>query len=738
MDGEQNKKVVIENFEYKREYKEKTLPDGTKYIDVDNYRYWSRNIEVSCLNPEQIVEVNEDIRSFAKETQDKFHELFDKRNNKITEGQIKFSYDATMSIMGQVKKPDKITIIPAKAGFGKSSYIYSFLSTLCKHIYRGGLFSKFSKQGVIIVTDKIEALRQLEKDIFQDRGYYNQNGKYETRYTYILEAWNKNSLKEGICKNEAIESYEYGMCSPRECPYYEKCKMSYQKKQQTYSPILLMTNARLKQYGDRIEEYKTWIDKNGNKQVRDILIIDEKPAIIDTHRIDTNTFSTLKNTVEETKYAGENVIEDKDFLINEIHEIENQVLKLRNSLSKYRNSIYCGTRESVFTDEFKELWKEIVGFKNMDLINAVEKIFIQGALWCNADIPYFKTLGIKNLNYEGFKTYIFDATAELDPDYEDEKFQFLNIEDYKNYENITFHMFRAKEMNMSKSALNPKRSLWKNIAVAEWINNKFKDETYVVTYNNNVKIVSQHLKNLGESIFIDKGEMKPVIPHFGDTKGSNQFKDAKNMVQIGWNKAPTDEYLAQCLSRKAVLDKLFEPIEDKFAKSAKLLENEYGYFQHYDEANIYMWRKLGVEFEQEVFRTCVRDFSADNAVDIYIFKPDQRVIFLIKQRFKKCRVIEHYDIPEEFEQGKILGRQTSEGHDNKIQMFIKWLRDEWDGSKISINEIKGKFDINTKYWEKINSNKVVKDIKKKQNVKSGRKGKGSGQCYYWYSEEQVK
>ena len=89
-----------------------------------------------------------------------------------------------MSIMGQVKNPDKITVIPAKAGFGKSSYIYSFLSTLCKHIHSGA-FSSFSKQGVIIVTDKIEALRQLEKDIYREKGNYHQDGKYGTKiYLY--------------------------------------------------------------------------------------------------------------------------------------------------------------------------------------------------------------------------------------------------------------------------------------------------------------------------------------------------------------------------------------------------------------------------------------------------------------------------------------------------------------------------------------------------------------------------
>lgn len=733
MGGEQNKKVIIEDFEYKREYTKKTDANGNIYIDGDNYRYWSRDIAVSVLKPEQIVEVNDDIKAFAEETRDRFKELFDARQNKITEGQINFSYDATMSIMGQVKNPDKITIIPAKAGFGKSSYIYSFLTTLCKHIHSGA-FSKFSTQGVIIVTDKIDALRQLEKDIYSDKGYYN--GKYDTKYTYILEAWNKNSSRDGICKNEAVESYEYGMCSPVECPYYNKCKMSYQKQQQVYSPILLMTNARLKKYQDRIDEYRIWIDREKKKQIRDIVIIDEKPIIIDNYRIDTNLFSILKKTVEETKINENEDIATKENLLNEILDVEKEVLKLRNEVSQYRNCICCKTKETVLSEEFKEKWQSIIGYKNTDLLNAVEKMFTQGALWCNADVPYFVTLGIKNFNYEGYKTYIFDATAELDPDYEDKRFQFLNIEDYKNYENITFHIYRNKIMNMSKTAMNYKKNHWKNLAVAEWINNEFTDKTYVVTYKANIKIISKKLKNLGTFIYIDRDEEKPVIPHFGDTKGSNEFKDARNMVQIGWNKAPSDEYLAQCLSRKTVFEKLFEQKEDKAARTAEMFENDYGIFKKYDEVNIYMWRKMAVEFEQEVFRTCVRDFSADNAVDIYIFKPDIKVISLIRQRFKKSNVKTYNNVPVEFQQQKILGRQQTDNKKNKIQVFINWLGSEWDGSKISINDIKTKFEISDKYWGKIISNQVVKDIRTKRKILTKKEGKGSNQIYYWYIESK--
>lgn len=731
--GEQNKKKIIEDFEYKREYKKLEHADGTTYFDSDFYSSWIRNIEVLTLKPEHIVVINEDVEAFAQETQDKFKELFDERNSKLTDGQVKFSYDASLSIIGEEKNPDKITVIPAKAGFGKSSYIYSFMRTLCNHINKGDL-SKFSTKGAIIVTDKIEVLREFENDIFEDTGHYNEKNK--TKYTYMLESWNKNSFRDGICKNEAVTYYEYGMCSSKGCPFFQNCKMKYQKYQQVYSPILLMTNSRFKQYGDKIEEYKKWIDKDGKDQVRDIIIIDEKPAIINDFRIDTQLFSDLKKTVEEINANEEESRNIKERLFAELHKVETDFVNLRQSVSAYRNCIYSGSKKTVFNEDFRKHWKDLIGFKHLDALDAIEKMFVQGALWCNANPPFFKTLGVKDFYYPGFKTYIFDATSELDPDYDNERFQFLDIEDYKNYKNVTFHIFNNKAMNMSKTAMSVKEHYWKNKAVAEWILNNFKEKTYVVSYKDNVDIISKFLKLKpnGEKQFIilDKGEEKPLIPHFGDTKGSNEFKDAKYMVQIGWNRAPSDEYLAQCLSRKTDFNKVFEKRENHEERTARLLENDSGIFRVYDEANIYMWRKMAVEFEQEVFRTSIRDFSADNAVDIYIFKPSKKVINLISQRFKKCKIIENNDVPIEFKQEKVLGRKNSDGNDNKIQTFIKWLKDEWDGSEISVKEIKSKFEFSESYWEKVRSQNIVKEIKTARKVKSKRKGKGTNQITYWY------
>ena len=101
-------KSIIKDLEYKRKYKEYKRADGTVYTDADSYRFWETNVEVPIFKPEELVEINESTKAFAKETMGKFGHIFDYRNCKLTEGQLKFSYDASLAIIGKSKNPDKV------------------------------------------------------------------------------------------------------------------------------------------------------------------------------------------------------------------------------------------------------------------------------------------------------------------------------------------------------------------------------------------------------------------------------------------------------------------------------------------------------------------------------------------------------------------------------------------------------------------------------------------------------
>ena len=482
-------KKPIFTIETKREYEKKVKPNDVYYdvyyTDTDNYTSWSINHELEVLSPSEISEQTEDIISFALETQDVFETLFNKRHSKVTEGQLKFCYDAALSILGNPKNKNKITVIPARAGFGKSSFIYSFLIVFCDYLKID--LGIIKEQGIIIVTDKLDALRQLNEMIFDAKGYFDD--ETQTPFSYLLEAWSKDSYNLGVCLNEDITEYREGMCSIN-CPFFYKCKLTKQKIEQKYSPILLITNARFFKHFDIIDEYATWIDKDGKERKRDIIIIDEKPSMVYNGKVELKSFADM-NSIVENYINSELEDTTKQFFIDNIRKAENKFIELRKKLSRYRNCIF-GTNEIVFDDIFLQKWKKKIGSKGLDTINDINTLFAKGALWCRTKIPYFSILDNKIPYYENFKTFIFDATAELDPDYmKKDKFQFLDVSCYKDYKNICIHAYYNKKLNMSRSALNAK---WKIIAIVSWLNNNMEKalpKVYAISYDFCVKSISK-------------------------------------------------------------------------------------------------------------------------------------------------------------------------------------------------------------------------------------------------------
>ena len=716
----------IFQIETKREYEKKTDKDGNEYT-TDNYTSWTLTHKVEVLKPSDISEQTDETIDFANQVKKEFEKLFDKRNSNLSTGQLEFCYDTALSILGELKDRSKITVIPARAGFGKSSFIYSFLSVFCDYINLSFL-ELIKEQGVIIVTDKLDALRNLEKLIFESKGYFDE--ETNTKFTYLLESWNKDSYSAGVCKDEGITEFKESMCSGA-CSYYKACKMSKQKIEQKYSPILLMTNARFYQHCDKIDEYSEWLDEHGKIRKRDIIIIDEKPNMVHSGQIESRSFSKLIDIIENS-INSEKDEKTKLFFINKTKNIEEKFNSLRERLSIYRNSIYPKNNEIAFSEEFIETWKNKIGPKGLDIICDINTLFRDGALWCRTKIPYFGILESKIPHYDNFKTFIFDATAELDPDYKKkDKFQFLDVDCYKDYKNISIHTYYNKNLNMSRTSLGDGNK-WKIKAITKWMNNnieKFASKTYAICYGFCAKEISKDLISLKKSYCLDLGSKIAMIPHFGDTKGSNDYIDAFTMVQLGWNRISSDLYLKNTLCLWCDVEKVLSPLENKEKRSADSFEMKNGVFTKFDSPNEYMWMQLAAGFEQEIFRTAVRDFSVNKPVDIYVFYPNPKVIDLIKQRLN-CSIINHNDeLPIEFEHAKITERGNSNSK-YKIQKFLAWI-ETWDGEEISIRKIREMFGISEAYWKVVSRNEVVSKIKGERKIQSKRKGKGKNQEMFW-------
>lgn len=588
--------------------------DIKKYRDEINN--WDKIAEIKVLRPEQIADISEETEAFAEEVLSRFQSMFVEMQGhssqiNLPSVQKSFCVDAAKIIAGTPKQPDKITVISARAGFGKTTFIYSFIDTLCKHIPRNDT-TGLHLSGAIIVSDKLKSLREFERNIFNDNGFYNEKG--EIPFVYILESWNKDSYTVGVCKNKSITSYHDNMCQPRYCNEYSLCKMSRQNEEQKKSPILLMTKSRYEKLGDSIEKFREWVDCSGNTQLREIVILDEKLNVYNPERkVSDKSFSELTTIVNSARPNDNRIEHEKNDLLNEIILVQGEIRTLITQMLDYRTCVCGKTKEQVFSSDFRRKWNRVVGNTGIELINDIETVFTYGALWCKRNMNHFKIFQTDSISNRGFKTFVFDATAQYDPDYNNAIIQFMSVDDYKDYEKLTFHIFKDKLMNMSQEALKGKDGKLKIKALTSWINNNFTEPTYIISYQSYVRLISQYLKHIGTIVLTDTdkdGGTEEVIPYFGKNRGSNDYNKAKNIIQIGWNRYDSDTYLAEYLSKRVSLEILLKKLESgkvTYERVANCLENRGGVFIHDNACNVYLFQKIAVELEQEIFRTSVRE-----------------------------------------------------------------------------------------------------------------------------------
>ena len=97
--------------------------------------------------------------------------------------------------------------------------------------------------------------------------------------------------------NKKVKSYSPGMCSEANCPFFTECKMSKQKKSQMYSPILLMTNARLESFGESVSQYNYYLSQDGKSKQRTMIINDEKPAMVNSISVSIPLVNNIENDI---------------------------------------------------------------------------------------------------------------------------------------------------------------------------------------------------------------------------------------------------------------------------------------------------------------------------------------------------------------------------------------------------------------------------------------------------------
>ena len=423
---------LIKDLDYNYKYKiiENTTKNSKTIYDNDTRIYEQIKLSKEVYTANEIVNITPELELISTEVTNSFINTFESRGGATLE-QINFALETSKIVFGELIEK-LITVIPAPCGFGKSSITAEILQKIISlHI------NKESTDGIIIVTDRLESLRNTVNYLEQN----NLGG-----YTYILEGWNKE-----VCINKKIKQSDAKVCTPNNCSFFSKCKISKQQKEQEKYSILLITNARLRECGDSIIKYKEW--ENGT---RTILLIDERPDVLDVVKVSKELLNKISTTLSKLSY---DTTEDKTTLENKFKEISDTIntkmQRLRGSehkrfiVSNINNDMICKNDL-----EFMTLWDKYMRFENKRELEHIHTILTLGGFYVyQKNIEFICTIGsrdLKELYCKTFKTIIFDGTALYDPQYlgmyNKGSIKYLDIENTRSYDNLTINIYNKHKL----------------------------------------------------------------------------------------------------------------------------------------------------------------------------------------------------------------------------------------------------------------------------------------------------
>ncbi|CAM4050579.1 MULTISPECIES: hypothetical protein [Bacillus cereus group] len=728
---------LVKDLEFNKEYEE-----ICGKVNYDNYTCFVENLDRAIYEPEEIVNVSEVNSSIIENVVNEYRELLIKRKMNPTDKQIEFARTTAKILLGELKDYKTIPVIPAPCGFGKSTITYVFIKEVCKALREGSI-----QEGMIIVTDKLSDLKKIHEELEKEMGYYKNeiinDKEQKAPFTYVLEGWTEKSYEQGICKNKRMKAYKVGMCNKENCPFFNECKMSNQKTEQKSSPILLMTNARLETFGENLNQYEHYENKDGAIKSRTMIINDEKPVMVDSMSISMQMINNIDNAIRDISINNEKGKSEKKKLEEKWDQIRTMLKnKLNRYSQKYERFLVSNiNNEPVLLndEEFNSLWNKCMGNKYKNELKHIHRALTVGGLFCKTKKQEFiNTISMKDIVNKNFKTVIFDATALIDPDYAssegnayEEIIRFINIENARRFDNITFKFHQSHKIN--KTQFGSKKYLAD--ACVKFTENMPKNKaTYVVTYR---EVATKMLKELKgrKNVLINatnKEELlratnkveivadEDTIFYFGNTKGSNKAKDCVQMVQFGWNTLPDYVYSTKYLCTDFNKQKMKDILQECSNPEAAEVFSEYlmhGDKYKFKNKSLYLYQNYSMltDFVQEVFRTKLRNYSCDEKIEINCFQADKVLIGMVEQLFPGCKIVLNDDELNCFVEEKVVSRSNGKA------AILKGFIDKWPiGQELTTKEICEGAGLTAKEFDNLKSkNPYFKDLFEKYKLKRG-------------------
>ena len=536
-----------------------------------------------------------------------------------TQEQIKWAKQLTEQIL-KCTLDNTIEVISDRCALGKSTLINSIL--------------KNTSIGAIFITDRLDRL-DITATLLKDDCYY----------MHFTE--------------EEIDSKKIFL-------------------EQKSKRVLLMTTQRYFSLSkEEIESYSTW--KDGK---RELVIIDEKPPIIEVVEITNEYINSIENATEMEVRD----ITVKNAIKNNITLIRNSFNTLLDSFADKKVGFYRGNGLFV-TEQFIQLVKDNLTREYYNRALNIKQLQ-DGSLYIGSgnDDNTRKLVFAKN-NIDKFvdcyKYFILDATAKIDNDY------FFNWE--RLNPPVKAQLEKPCDITINHIELNTSKRKLKDVKYKEMVKtivDKYRTEDTLVTSSRNYS-----------NFFGAEG-------YFGNLTGKNTWADKTNYIQVGVNRKSNYYYVAKYFLMvkdgitQLTIEEVSQLAEELISNidNIKLVESDNEALREKSFVTLIMKSDTKVETVQALMRIKCRHFSNTEMCNVWLIT-DRDVSDIA--RYVGANLVE-LETPMEAEILKTLERKAPEGkkETNAQRIINHWNELPFTNGVVTNKQIMEYFGLDKKQFDK--------------------------------------
>lgn len=672
-------------YRLKQNKEETKMPRKKRFIKYKDHNRWLNEMYTQYSVQEKL---------------NKFMEFNKKYMHNPTPEQEKFARETFQYLLTN-NDTSKVDIFPARCGIGKSQFIKTLIDYCTDEAELWGDIAQAIP--IVVITDNLTRLEE-----------------YNSRYCAFITS---QITATGI--EQILQSQE--------------------------KPIVLLTTQRFAKLDEnQLEILFKFKPEKDTLIDRKYLFIDERPTLFTKNIIDIQALCDVETAISNiarinTKQskAGKQFAEDT---FKQVKDKITDFFKDDEKTTTKKASYYFYQPEQLFTDyETKDKFLHYINKQNIqsemksnkvdsvNTINCIDDINENGCFYQSkrktAQQDYKRQFEVIINNIDKFqlgkgkfKTIVFDATADIDSTYFDTiNLRYIPTQSRRSDEHLNLHYI---PIPANKARLNNTKNMLYLRMICRYLKEQFpKDDNYLlITYQPVVDIIKAN--NLLPAYF--------KLAYFGNLKGTNDYRGYTKVIQLGFNRFSDFDYFVNAMildeskiKQKNEWYKMFDMFDGLSETETQNIIDSYtqqrnGNYTDESMQEVFVNSVL-TDFEQNIFRSAIRDANNDKRVDIYMIWGDNykdTINQAIENRYKD--IIDEWDKPSFVDEYKTRARQTQDQKQTIPQKILQWLQEQPIGKEFKTADILQDLKINDKQFQKAKKNTTVKS--RLSDYQSNKKG----------------